>query len=93
MRELITVEVAKAIGDFFLQWGTPGIIVIFLYEERRRLIRKIEVMQSKLDESYEARMKVNQEAFEVVKKNESTVIQLQSFVAGFIGNRKGERDV
>ncbi len=84
MKEILTAEVAGTIAKLILEWGAPGIFLVFLLEERRRLLNRVETLQNKLDASYEARIQTNKDALDSVSKIEHAYDRLSATVTTFL---------
>jgi hypothetical protein len=45
-----------SIGQIVLQWGTPGVIILYLFREKTNLEKDVKALQAKLDDSLEKRV-------------------------------------
>ena len=64
------------IGEFLFQWGTPGVIIIFLLEERRRLTNKVDVLQTKVEENMKNELKKATEYWGILREHENAFTRL-----------------
>lgn len=84
MSSLLTPELLKSIGEVLISWGGPGIFIIFLLEERRRLMNKVETLQNKLDASYQANLTTHKETSELMRDTEVTMTRLENAIGGVL---------
>ncbi len=85
----MSAELWAKIGELLLAWGTPGIIIIFLLEERRRLTNKVDALQTKLEASMQSKLDQAKEFWGLLKDYEKSFDSLSGTINAFLTSGRG----
>jgi len=74
-----------------LGWGLPGLIILFLLEERRRLLTKVDTLQDKVIDEMKARLDAASSFMGMFRDYEKSFESLTSTVNTLLAARVNRR--
>ena len=91
---LMTAELWAKIGEVLISWGGPGIVIIWLLEERRRLQKKVDGLQVKLEDALKSKLDQAKEFWLILRDNEKSYSALSASINAILthGMGRGKRD-
>lgn len=89
---VLTAEIAAKIGELLLSWGAPGIIILFLLEERRRLLKKVDGLQIKLEDTLKSKLEQAKELWTILREHEKSYDSLSQTINALLTSGVGRRN-
>lgn len=85
-------ELQSFLTNLVISWGTPGIIIVFLWDERRRLQNKIEKLETQLAAEMKLRLDQALSIMGTIKDYENTFESLRDDVKTMLKSRSRSRN-